>query len=66
MAQTEEKKLWIRDNWGVLARTARKFDLSVPFVREVFYGLSASKDRRVESEFSRLGAPGFTESPQSQ
>jgi len=54
-----QKAMFLRANYGMLARIARATGKSPGFVTEIYWGRSASAGHVVERELAAMGAPGF-------
>lgn len=60
-----QKRHWMADNKGALARIARELNLTAVFVGDVYWGRRNSRGNQVESRLAKLGAPGFQEQAES-
>jgi hypothetical protein len=60
LPENVERRQWITDHWGELARIARRVGARRAKVQKVFYGLEHSRDGRIEAALIAAGAPHVT------
>jgi len=56
-SERDDKRLWVYQNYGVLARIAKRLNVSRSAVHAVLYYNLPSKGFRIERALAKAGAP---------